>query len=70
MNMYLDTHIYISMYMFISIRIFIVIFVFVYIQMTADLNYDQNDTMAAFMNTSIGLASSGSGFFEIPMAGN
>ena len=36
--------------------------------MTRDPNYDQNDSIAAFSNSSLyGLVSSGSGYFQIPI---
>jgi Protein of unknown function (DUF1619) len=39
-----------------------------FLQTTAPTNYDQNSTIAAFLNTSIGLVSLESGRFEIPSA--
>jgi Protein of unknown function (DUF1619) len=38
-------------------------------QLSTDPYYDQNDTIAAFSNSSLfGLVTGGSGFFEIPLA--
>ena len=51
------------------IRSFLLLSYFYRLQSSADGYYDQNDTIGAFTNVSDLLVASGSGYFEVPIAG-